>query len=487
VCRISTAVLSRALLAATLLLDARPTVAGQSPLDLVLDGLVEEVLVSNLEVAGAKAGVAQRLAALDVAKARYLPSLDLSVRYTRAEGGRKLEIPVGDLMNPVYSTLNDLLVAQGKPGNFPVIDNYSIAVQRQEEQQSGLLLLQPIFDLRIPAARRAAESEHLAALGGLAALRGRLARETRNGYYRWLGLRQTVEILDSTLELTRSNLAVNESLFRNGKITQDLVYRAEADVLEVEQHALAATNAVVLAKAWVNLLRNQPFDRELDTVTVSDDDVARERARVAAETASPQLEVRSLQDAATARRPELRQLDSVIAAATAGHDAARAANYPTLGLAVDAGSQGASFGFDNDDLYVVASLVLRFNLFRGGADAATIREATSRIDELKAARSLAEQRIRVEVLDTLQVFHVAQTSLKTSEKRAVAAEAGFRIAQKKRDLGQINQTEFIDSRRALTDAQLNRNRTRFEALAALAAIEYATGVPTAAPTREVAP
>lgn len=470
-----------------LLLVAGAAGAGEPPLDVVLDGLVREVLATNLEVAGAEAGVAQRLAALDVARARYYPSLDLSVRYTRAEGGRQLEIPVGDLLNPVYSTLNDLLAAQGKPGNFPAIRNTSISVQREEEQQSALLLLQPIFDLRIPAARRAAESEHMAALGGLAALRGRLARETRQGYYRWLGLGQTVAILEATLELTRANLAVNESLFRNGKITQDLVYRAEADLLEVEQHALAATNAVVLAKAWVNLLRNQPFDRELQLVAVQDDDVARIRAQVAAETASPQLQVRPLQDTAIARRPELRQLDSVIAAATAGQDAARAANYPTLGLAVDAGTQGASFGFDNDDLYVVASLVLRFNLFRGGADAATIREATSRLDELRAARALAEQRIRVEVLDTLQVFDVAQSSLKTSAKRAIAAEAGFRIAEKKRDLGQINQTEFIDARRALTDAQLNRNRIRFEALAALAAIEYATGVPAAAPPREVVP
>jgi outer membrane protein TolC len=71
-------------------------------------------------------------------------------------------------------------------------------------------------------------------------------------------------------------------------------------------------------------------------------------------------------------------------------------------------------------------------------------------------------------------------SLRTAEKRVAAADGAFTIAEKKRDLGQINQTEFIDSRRALTDAQLNRNLTRFAALSQLAALEYAVGGPTPA-------
>ena len=36
---------------------------------------------------------------------------------------------------------------------------------------------------------------------------------------------------------------------------------------------------------------------------------------------------------------------------------------------------------------------------------------------------------------------------------------------RKRDLGQINQAEFIDARRAMTDARLNLNRVRAEFLA----------------------
>src|ERR1700736_5643949 len=52
--------------------------------------------------------VAERLAALDQARALYLPTLDLNARYTRANGGRTIGIPVGDLLNPVYASLNQI-------------------------------------------------------------------------------------------------------------------------------------------------------------------------------------------------------------------------------------------------------------------------------------------------------------------------------------------------------------------------------------------
>ena len=61
-----------------------------------------------------------------------------------------------------------------------------------------------------------------------------------------------------------------------------------------------------------------------------------------------------------------------------------------------------------------------------------------------------------------------------------ARRGTLRIATRKRDLGQINQTEFIDARRTLTDAHLNLNRIRAEFLSRIAELEYAVGDPRAA-------
>src|SRR5277367_29191 len=100
--------------------------------------LVADALASNLELDGAGAGVAQRIAALDQARALYLPSLDFSARYTGASGGRTLDFPVGDLLNPVYATLNQITGTT----KCPAIQNQQVNFQRTREQYTDLLLTQ---------------------------------------------------------------------------------------------------------------------------------------------------------------------------------------------------------------------------------------------------------------------------------------------------------------------------------------------------------
>ncbi len=84
----------------------------------VEDGLrevLDDALAANLELRAGAAAIEQRLAALDQARARYLPVLDVAARYSWADGGRTIEFPVGDLLNPVYATLDELLIASGQP------------------------------------------------------------------------------------------------------------------------------------------------------------------------------------------------------------------------------------------------------------------------------------------------------------------------------------------------------------------------------------
>jgi outer membrane protein len=462
---------------AALLLGAHALASPPAPSAPVLSvedavsGLVSDALAANLELDAAAGGVAQRLAALDQARALYLPSLDFSARYTRANGGRTIDFPVGDLLNPVYATLNQITGS----ARFPTVQNQQINFQRTREQDTVVSLTQPLYDPRISAGRLAAQSQYEAESAARVALAGRIERDMREAYYRWLQARAQIGIFDATLELATENRRVNESLFRNGKITRDLVFRAEADQLEVQQSQLGAQNAERLAQSYVNLIRNAPFERALPSVVVDDPDIDRLRNELAAHAAQPTLRLAPLQDAAIRQRYELRQLDAISAAAAAGERLARAAFKPRLAFAFDVGTQGETYAFTSDDRYLLASVVLKFNFFAGGADQAGIAGARAVERQARASRSLQEQQIRFQVQQALQDFEFTEASLGTAAKRVEAAAGAFRIASRKRDLGQINQAEFIDSRRAMTDAQLNLNLTRFAALGSLAELEYALG------------
>ena len=408
----------------------------------IADALVAEALEGNLGLDQLEANVDERLAVLDQARAAYLPQIDLQLRFSAADGGREIEIPALDL-------------------RFRFL--------REREQDSFLRLTQPIYDARIAAERRGAEHVHDAARHGLEAYQLRLARDVRQAYYRWLTARESIGVLEATARLATENERVNDSLYRNGKVTRDLRLRAEADHLEIEQQLLRARAAEDLARRYLNLLCNAPLEREPEAAVVTDSDLPRLAFGMPAGRGAV------LEETALDRRAELRELDAGIAAAAASEQAARAAFKPQLAFAVDAGTQGEDWDYADQDSYVLASLIVRFNLFRGGADRAAVRAARAQNAELKAGRELAEQQIRIEVQQAISDLEVAEASLATAGRRVEAAEAAFTIVAKKRDLGQVSPAEYLDAQRALTEARLNGNVTRFDALAALAQVEYAVG------------
>jgi outer membrane protein len=437
--------------------------------------LVDDALAANLELRAESATVQQRIAALDQARARYLPVIDFAARYTAADGGRTLDFPAGDLLNPVYQRLDEMLIAEGRPPRFPRVANQEIELVRPREQETKLVLEQPIYEPRLGPSVEAGRQELARAEADLAALRARVVRDMRQAYYQWLAAQQAVVVFDATLELAQANLDANSSLYRNGRITRDLVYRAEADVLEVEQQRLFAASRVRLSQSYVNLLRNAPLDTPVPASEIDLATIDRFRARFARRLAGRTPQLADLQSLAVDERAELKGLDAAIATGEAQQDLARAAFRPRVALGAEAGIQGEQYGTSDEDRYVLATVVLRWNAFRGGADRAALREARALTEEFRATRDLAAQQVRLDVQRALEDLGVAEATLETAAKRSDAADGAFRIVSRKRDLGQINQAEFIDSRRALTDARLNLTRVRAEYLARLAELEYAVG------------
>lgn len=449
---------------------AAATAQAETPaIQRVTEALVAEALETNLGLASVQANADQRLAVLDQVRARFLPAIDLQLRYSRADGGREIVFPVGDLLNPVYSSLNALLTASGQPAPFTPIDNVSFDFLRKREQDSVVRLSQPLYDARLAAERRGAAHSYDAAQFGLQAYRQRLARDVRQSYYRWLAAREAVGVLEATAGLARENERVNESLHRNGKVTLDLKLRAEAERLEIEQQLLRARANLDLARRYLNLLCNAPLDREPEAAVVSDADLPRLAMQV------PRNRDAALEGRALGNRAELREMEAGVAAAGESERAAAAAFKPQFALAVDAGTQGTDWGYDDHDPYVMASVIVRFNIFSGGGDRAAIRAARARSAGLAAGRALAEQQVRIEVQQALSDLEVAEASLATAGRRVEAATAAYTIVAKKRDLGQVSPADYLDAQRALTEARLNGNVTRFEALGALAQVEYAIG------------
>jgi outer membrane protein len=428
----------------------------------VVANYVAEGLRSNLALRSESLEVERATQALAEARANFFPQLSFEARYTRADGGRVIDVPLGTALNPVYSTLNELLQAQGQPARFPQIADETIPFLRSEEQDTRLILRQPLYAPAIPAAVRAQRALLEASNFNRMAIARALRRDITVAYVNWLMARNSVQIVDASEALLRENLRVNESLFSNGKITEDLVLRAKAELLDVEQQKREAANRATQAQSYFNFLLNRPLQTPIEVTSPPNPDAVSEAA------------LEQLWSMALDRRPEIAQLEQLRRASEEQVRIARKQKWPTLSLGIDAGTQGEDYRFGDGYNFGTASLIFTWRLFDGGGDTARIHQARVAEKKLVLQQEEIAQQIRLEVQQAYDRLITARDSLATAEARAEAARAAFRIASRKRDEGVISQVEFIDARSALTSAELNYNLTRFNVLARRAELEYAT-------------
>lgn len=430
--------------------------------DTVIGNYVTEGLRSNLALQTEALEVEKAVQSLAAARARFFPELSLQARYTRAEGGREFTLPLGTALNPVYSTLNEMLAAQGQAAPFPQISDETVKFLRDAEQDTRLILRQPLYAPTISAAVRAQRALLGASRYRRMAIARTLRRDITISYVDWLKAASSTAIVAASEALLRENLRVNESLFANGKITEDQVLRAKAELLEVEQQKREAANLTVQAQSYFNFLLNRDLLEAIEPATPPN--TASER-----EAALEQLWSQALQ-----RRPEISQVEHLKRASAEQVTLARKQKWPSLSLGLDAGIQGEEYRVGSGYNFGTASLIFTWKLFDGGGDDARVRQARAAERQLILRQEEIAQQIRLEVQQSFDRLQTARDSLATAAARADAARAAFRIASRKRDEGVINQVEFIDARSTLTRAELNHNLTRFNVLARRADLEYAT-------------
>jgi len=430
----------------------------------------------NLALNAAGADVRRAQAQLDEARARYRPVIALSARYSAADGGRTQALPVGDLVNPAYRTLNELLQAQGQPPRFADIANQEIRFLREREQDTRLSLTQPLYAPAIGAGIAAADATLAATDAARAAYERTLARDIEVAYLDWLRANASLKIVDASRELLAENLRVNQVLHDNGKITLDQVLRAKAEMLAVEQQSQFVGNAVTQARNYFNFLLNRPLDTAIEGTETPDPDVHAQQQLAALGGDAAALDVGELEQAAQRARAEMTQIGAQVRAASAGIDVERANTLPTIGFGVDAGIQGEDYGFGPGQNYAIASLVLDWRIADFGQSRSRVAAARATLERAEIARNEVSSQIALEVRQAADRLRTSQASLATAQARQKAAAEGFRIAARKRDAGSIAQVEFIDARSALTSAELNFNLTRFDVLVRLAELRAALGM-----------
>lgn len=418
-----------------------------------LAACIADALDSNAALRAQDFAVEAAAQGLAAARAQRAPQLSLNARYTLSEGGRVTRIPTGDLVNPIYQTLNQLTAGSANPTQFPTIGNNDINFLRPHEQDTRLTVTAPIYAPQIGDAIRIRSAELDGSTATREAFARTLVRDVKAAYFQLAQVQAGIGILEASRVALVENQRVAESLVAAGKATRDRSLRAEAERLAIEQRLDAARADERNARRYLNLLRNHAQD---EIVVVQPDALDR--------TVPAAVE--------PAERPELRGLDARIAAADGARSLAESAYLPTLSFVGDSGIQGTGYTFNRDADVSTASLVLRWTLFDFGARRAAVSQARAQAEQLKATRDDVRRQLDLARLGAQDRVGTASRAVVTAEARQRAAEESFRIAERKRDAGQLSQVEFLDAERAATEARLGLVIARTDLQIALADQEY---------------
>ncbi len=445
----------------------------------ILDRYVDEGLRANLALRQTGFVVDQATARVDEARSAFLPGFTFDARFSKADGGRSFDIPVGDLLNPVYNTLNDFAAQQGQVGGFPTIPNEEIRFLRGTEQDTRLRVTQTLFNPRAWNDLKSSRSAEASEVAGQAAFRRATIRDIKVAYFRYVNAQRSVEILEDAYAHVAENERVSERLVDASLATPDRVYRARAERLTVEQQQAQAQVNAELARSNFNFFLNRDPRAAIDIDRALIAQPMWRNRRVRRTAAGPASNFEGFIDSLTAvavdTRDEMRQLEAAAEAAEYGVSAARGSALPSVVLALDGGIQGVDYGFGAEQRYLMGSVILQWDVFSGGGNRARAQRASAEAGRLRVRKEELERQIRLEVETAARNAGVALSSLDTAEQRVEEATRTFRLVSRRRDEGLATPLEFLDARAALTRAELNLSITQNQFMIRLAELDFAAG------------
>ncbi|HTR31146.1 MAG TPA: TolC family protein [Puia sp.] len=424
-----------------------------APSSAILDDYIRLGLDSNLALHQRNFDLQRSQLDLRRAKSLFFPQATVSSEYTLADGGRSIGIPIGDLLNNVYSTLNRLTATD----KFPQVANQHVQFLPNNFQDTKMEIALPILNTDLQH-NREVNTERINESRADRDIYARdLIRSIRQSYYQFLQAGKAVEIYQSALQLAEENKRVSEKFVENQMATREIVIRAKAQISQVQSSLIEAQNSVRNAAAFFNFLLNRPLD-----YPITADAVLMERAPI--QPTSATLD----------RREELARLTSYRRILESNLKWDRGYLIPKLNAFYDVGFQGYGIHLNSSQFYQLAGVQLVWPLFKANDNKYRIRQALIDIQSVHEQYEQLADQLSLEQTTAVNNYNSALEALQALNDEVGSARETYRLAERRFNEGQALQIELIDSRNQMTSAELRYSLGRLALLDRAADLERVT-------------
>ena len=418
----------------------------------VLDTYIKEGLANNLVLQDKNASLEQSLLALKDAKSFFLPSMDFGANYTLAEGGRTIAFPVGDLLNPVYSTLNKLTASN----KFPQIENVSEQLLPDNFYDTRFRTTLPLLNTDLIYQQQIRKEQVNWNSYQVEIYRATLIQDIRIAFFNFCAAHSSIKILKNTLQLVEQNLKDTRSLVENGKRLPAALLRVESELEQVKSLVIEAELKTSNAAQYLNFLVNRPLDQE-----VPFEEMHLDMSRL------DQLLLEDLHP----KNPELQAMQSMETIQETVLKSGKNYWIPKLSTYADLGSQGFDWNFDSQSRYLMWGFNFSMPVFQGGRNQNQIQRNVIGLQAVQRQKELVNQKLTLGLQTQRNEVKTLLAALQSSEKKLVSASAYLKLVDKAFKDGSQSLLEYIDARNQYTQAALQKNISAYKLQMALAQLE----------------
>jgi outer membrane protein TolC len=425
-----------------------PRALGQS----VLDNYVKEGLTSNVELKQQTFDLEKAKLDLERAKSMFYPQIDFNAQYTLASGGRTIDVPIGDLLNNVYSSLNKLTSST----KFPQVQNQSIQLLPNDFQETKVEVSMPIYDPALGYNKNMKEELINTQQQQVNLYKRELVFNIKQAYFQYLQASKAVEIYDNALTTVNESLRFNEKLVKNQAATKEVVLKAKAEVSKVQASLANAIQEQKNAAAYFNFLLNQPLDSSIaiDSSLIQ----------------FLQNEIHITVDVPE-NREELQQLKSTQKVLETNLKLNETYKLPVVNGFYNIGYQGFGYKFNEKQFFQLGGLQLKWNIFSGNDNKLKAQQAQIDIDAIKNKYEDVEKQVLLQVTTTYNTYQAALTVMHSANDEVQSTKEAYRLTQSRYQQGEALQIELIDARTEMTNAEIKYSLTQLAVLNKAAELE----------------
>lgn len=379
----------------------------------------------------------------------FFPSISLEANYIDDKGGRTIDVPIGDMMNPVYQNLNGInsVLAPGSP-KYPTLSNVSYQLNPSNFYDAYFQVAMPVINAEVWYNHSIKKDQIKMQQNEVAIYKRELVKDIKVAYFNYLKAVQAITIYENALRMVKESERVNQKLVDNGKEVVYFLSRSKSEVSKIEAQLNEAKNTKKNAAAYFNFLINK----------TADTDITIDEALLG--NAVPLPDDLSL---TSDRREELAKLMLASKIDQSVLDLKKASWVPKVGASIDLGSQASDFQFNSGSRYYLIGVSCDWSLFKGMSDVYRVKQAKFEMNALSAQTKYAKSQLQLAASTAANSYVSAKQNFSSAIEQETSATQYYGLMDKKYKEGEALYIEYLDARNESTLASLQKSITYFDA------------------------